>query len=342
MSTLIDLVSDTATRPTQAMRSAMVNALVGDEQKGEDPSVTALETTVAQITGMERALLLPSATMANQIALMLLTSPGDEVLCHENAHIVHYEAGGVSLHARAQLRLLQGGRGQFNGDTVRKAMRTNDPHHPQSAALVIENTSNGGGGSVWPLTKLDDVYTTAHALGLKVHIDGARLWHAAASLQVPMSRLLHGATTVQLCFSKAMGCPFGAVLAMPAALWPKARRWKQAFGGCGRQMGMIAAAMTHAIEHHAPLLHHDHRRAQVLAEALRKLPGMQVEAVDTNLVFFTPPTDSASWLARLRGHNVRMGQVAGSARIRAALHYDIDDEALSKVVHAVSAVHADT
>jgi threonine aldolase len=333
---MIDLISDTATQPTAAMLQAMIASPLGDEQKGEDPTVLALEDESAALLGCERALLLPSATMANQIALLLHAGPGDEVLCHDSAHVFHYEAGGVSMHARAQLRPLSGPRGQFGIDTLVSAIRPDDPHHPVTKAVVIENTSNGGGGSVWPLHDLDLVMATATQHGLAVHVDGARLYNAAVALQVPLARVAEGATTVQMCFSKGLGCPAGAVLAMPAAMWSRARRFKQAFGGCGRQSGILAGAMRHALKHHVTRLQDDHHRAQQLATALAEL-GVDVEPVETNLVFFVHK-QAAQLLAGLKERGIRMGRVAGSDRIRACLHLNINDTDLHHTITALRAL----
>jgi threonine aldolase len=331
---MIDLISDTATLPTPAMLQAMMSARLGDEQKGEDPTVNALQDEAASLLGCERAMMMPSATMANQVALLLHAGPGDEVLCHDSAHIIHYEAGGVSMHARAQLRALTGARGQFSVDTLMAALRADDPHHPVSKAVVIENTSNGGGGSVWPLANLDAIASAATAHGLAMHVDGARLYNAAVALGVPLARVAQGATTVQMCFSKGLGCPMGAVLGMPASMWPRARRFKQAFGGCVRQGGIIAAGMLHALHHHVTRLQDDHHRARTLAAALTNM-GAAVEQVETNLVFFQTHKPVTDLLARLRNHGVRLGRVAGSDRLRACLHLNISDDDLRTTIAAL-------
>jgi threonine aldolase len=336
--TLIDLVSDTATRPTAAMLAATLHAPLGDEQKGEDPTTLALEERVAALLGKERALALPSATMANQIALALHVEAGGEVIAHRTAHVVHYEGGGTSIIARAQPYLIDSPRGVFTADDVAAAIRVDDPHHPRSQCVVVENTSNGGGGTPWPLDVLDGVYALCAARGIAVHVDGARLWHAAAAQQVPLSRLVQGATTVQVCFSKGLGCPFGAVLALPASLWPRARRLKQALGGALRQSGVMTAQMNYALDHHLDALLDDHRRARELGAALAALPGVGVEPVTTNLVFFTVP-DAPAFSAQLRERNVRMAMVSstvspGPTRLRACLHRDIDDTALAAAVEA--------
>jgi threonine aldolase len=339
---MIDLVSDTATRPTAAMKRAMSEALLGDEQKGEDPTTAALEERVAALLGTERALFLPSATMANQIALALHAGAGDEVIAHESAHVVHYEGGGTTMTSRAQLYTLDTPRGIFTGNDVLAAVRADDPHHPRTACVVVENTSNGGGGAVWPLDVYDDVAAVCADRRLALHIDGARLWHAAAALHVPLRRLTQGATSVQVCFSKGLGCPFGAVLALSSSLWPRARRFKQALGGALRQSGVITGAMLWALDHHRERLVDDHRRARAFADGVAAIAGVDVEATDTNLVFFSTARPAKDVLAACAQRGVRFGAVAatvspGRERLRACFHLDVDDAGVEAAVAAVAA-----
>ena len=344
---LVDLVSDTATLPTPAMKQAMVDALLGDEQKGEDPTTRALEERVAALLGCERALLLPSATMANQIALALHAGAGDEVIAHRTSHVVHYEGGGTAMTSRAQVFALDTPRGIFNGTDVVAAVRADDPHHPRTRAIVVENTSNGGGGAVWPVGVFDGVVDAARDHGLAVHVDGARLWNAAVAAGLPAARLVRGATTVQVCFSKGLGCPMGAVLALPSSLWPRARRLKQAMGGALRQSGMLAGAMLYALDHHVDRLAVDHRRARTLGEGLAAIDGVDVEPVETNLVFFrVPGRDPSAVQAALLSRGVRVGAVSktvspGPVRLRACLHLDVDDAGVERAVAGVRAALAD-
>lgn len=341
---LIDLGSDTATRPSAAMLAAMSTAPLGDEQKGEDPTTLALEARVAALLGKERALALPSATMANQIALALHVEAGGEVIAHRSAHVVHYEGGGTSIIARAQPYLLDTPRGVFTAADVEAAIRVDDPHHPRSQCVVIENTSNGGGGTPWPLDVLDEVYAVCAARGLAVHVDGARLWHAAAAQDVPLARLVDGATTVQVCFSKGLGCAFGAVLALPSSLWPRARRLKQALGGALRQSGVMTAAMSYALDHHLPALVDDHRRARRFGDGLRGIAGIVVEPIETNLVFFTV-AEPQRFAAAVLAQGVRISGVAqtvtpGPLRLRACFHRDVDDAMVEQAIAACAAAAA--
>ncbi|MCC7073012.1 MAG: aminotransferase class I/II-fold pyridoxal phosphate-dependent enzyme [Deltaproteobacteria bacterium] len=331
----VDLVSDTATRPTDAMKRAMMSAPLGDEQKGEDPTVRAFEERMAALLGTERALFVPSATMGNQIALALHAQAGDEVVCHRTAHVLNHEGAGAAMTARAQLCPLDTPRGIFTVDDVRRVIRADDPHYPRTRCVVVENTSNGGGGSVWPLPTYDAVAENCRVSGLALHLDGARLFHASVALGVPVARLARGATTVQVCFSKGLGCAFGAVLALPSSLWPRARRLKQALGGCLRQAGIAAGGMLYALDHHVERLADDHRRARALAGGLAGIAGLEVEPVETNLVYFSSTRRSPREVVDgALASGVRVA-AAGPARLRACLHLDVDDAGVELAVRAL-------
>lgn len=340
----VDLVSDTATRPSEGMLDAMRSAPLGDEQKGEDPTVRALEEQAAQLLGKECSLFLPTATMANQIALALLCEPGDEVICHRSAHVFNYETGGTAITARAQTHPVDGDRGIFDGETIRQHLRVDDPHLPRTRVVVVENTSNSGGGTVWPDAAYQSVAEVCDAEGIALHIDGARLMNAAVKRGVAPTHWTTRAETVQMCFSKGLGCPFGAVLAMPQARWHRARRLKQALGGALRQAGVIASAMAYGLEHNVPLLAADHRRAQAFASAVAEQGMFTVEPCETNLVFFRVPDDgsvSADAFCRevLAQKSVRMAP-AGPGRIRACFHLDVDDDGLQRAIDGVRAAVA--
>lgn len=339
---LVDLVSDTATRPTPGMLEAMARAPLGDEQKGEDPTVNALQDRAARLLGQESALFLPSATMANQIALALHCEAGDEVVCHRSAHIYNHETGATAILARAQVQPLDGPHGLFTGSDIKKVLRVDDPHLPRTRAVVVENTSNGGGGTVWPDAYFDSVVDTCREHELRLHIDGARLMNASIARDVPPSHWGARAHTVQMCFSKALGCPFGAVLALPRAQWKAARRKKQALGGALRQAGVIAGAMLFALDHHVERIRDDHVRAQKLASGLAELDGLVVEPCETNLVFFRVEREGftpATFCTGLLEHGVRMGTTI-DGRVRACLHLDVDDEGLDRSLAAAAAVLA--
>lgn len=328
---IVDLFSDTATQPTRGMREAMLSAPLGDEQRRSDPTVNRLEERIAGLLGKERAVLVPSATMANQIAIALHSIPGDEVLCHRSAHVINSEGGGLAANAGVQVLPLAGERGIFDGDTLRAALRIDDPHQPISRAVVVENTSNGGGGSVWPDAAFQSVVQVCRERGLILHIDGARLFNAAVARGVSPAHWGQHAQSVQVCFSKGLGCAFGSVLAVDAALEPRVRRIKQRLGGALRQAGIMAAGMLYALDHHVERLAEDHQRAARLAAALAQLPGLEVSPSDTNIVFLRYLRGPGAELAeRLRQHGVLVYQ-AGD-RLRACTHLGITDRGLERAI----------
>lgn len=336
----VDLISDTATRPTADMLRAMADAPLGDEQKREDPTTAAFEERVAALLGQEKALFVPSATLANQIALALHAGAGDEVLCHNTAHVYHYEGGATSLISRAQMMTLGGARGFFRGADVESALRVDDPHFPKSRVVVVENTSNGGGGGVWPEEYFSEIVEVCRTHRLALHIDGARLMNAAVAAGHSPSHWGSRADTVQVCFSKGLGCPFGAVLAMSEKQYEAARRWKQALGGALRQSGIITAAMQYALDHHVDKLADDHRRAQAFATELDKHDGVTVSPVETNLVFFDvarPEMRPTEFCAALMKKGIRMAP-ARDGRVRACFHLDVDDEALEYTIQSLRQV----
>ena len=337
-SLLLDLASDTATRPTPEMRRFMAEAPVGDEQRGEDPSVNALQEEAARLLGKEAALFLPSATMANQIALRVHTRPGDEILCHELAHIRQYEGGGPAVLSGCLLYPLSGARGIFTADDVRRAIRPDDPHFARTRVVCVENTHNGAGGCVWTPADVTPVAEAAREHGLALHLDGSRLLNAAVALDVSPAALAAPFDTVTLCLSKGLGAPVGALLAADAATIRSARRWKHVFGGAMRQAGIIAAGGLYALRHHVERLRDDHANAVLLAEGLAAIPGVRLDPPpETNLVFFDisgtglSGTEAAE---RLLAAGVRASGTGGT-RLRMVTHLDISRADVERAVHAV-------
>jgi threonine aldolase len=328
---VIDLRSDTATRPTQGMRAAIAAAEVGDEQRREDPTVNALQERVAALLGHEAALFLPTATMANQIALKLHTQPGDVLLAEEHSHVLIYEYGGPAVHAGLVMRGLPGRGGRISAEDVRAAAEPSAKAADQRAALLsLEDTHNSSGGRCWPLEELGAVLSAARDRGLAVHLDGARLLNAAVAQGVPPARIASQFDTATLCLSKGLGCPLGALLAGPAETIERAWREKHLFGGAMRQAGMVAAAGVYALDHHVDRLAEDHGRARRLAEAWheRGLP-VHLEQVETNFV----QLDCAPLgltrdevLLRLRDAGVGLSTTIHATVLRAVTHLDVGDD----------------
>jgi len=346
---VIDLRSDTVTRPTPGMRAAIAAAVVGDEQMQEDPTVNELQERVAELLGQERALFLPTATMANQIALKLYSRPGDVLIAEEHSHVLVYEFGGAAAHAGLLTVGLPGIDGRLTAPQVHAACSTaEDVVDQRPAVLVVENTHNVAGGRVWPLAELDAVVAVARADGVGVHMDGARMMNAAVALGVSPTAVGSRVDTVTLCLSKGLGCPLGAILAGPADLMEVAWRQKFLFGGAMRQAGIVAAAALYALDHHVELLAVDHERARRLGEGWHAagLP-VEIDRLETNFVQIdTSRLDlpRAEVLAVLREAGVGLSPTYGPTHIRAVTHLDLDDDdierALELVPAALEAAHA--
>jgi threonine aldolase len=330
---MIDLRSDTVSRPTEAMRAAIAFAPVGDDVYGDDPTVAKLEQTVAALLGLEDAVYMPTGTMTNQIAVRSHTEPGDAVFVGPDAHIWLGEAGAPSPISGVVVRPLLGARGIFGAEALRDANPVVDEYTPASlsapAKLVcLENTHNAAGGAIWPLETQREVLAAAADLRLAAHLDGARLWHASAATGISEAEYAAGFDSVSVCFSKGLGAPIGSALAGSAAFIARARRFKQLYGGGFRQAGMMAAGALHAIEHHRERLVDDHRRARTLAAAMAALPGLEVdvEGVETNIIRFRSVAMPATELAqRCRERGVVF--LAYNRRdLRAVTHLDVSDE----------------
>ncbi len=326
---MVDLRSDTVTRPTADMRAAMAAAPVGDDVFEEDPTVNRLEAMAADRVGQEAALFVPSGTMANLLAIKLHTRLGDEILMHEDAHPLNYEAGGAAAFAGVQIRALGGARGQMSPDAVTAAIRPDDVHNAPPALLSVEDTANRGGGAVHPLDVLDGLTAAAHARGLACHLDGARAFNAEIASGIPLARRTAGFDTVSFCFSKGLGAPVGSVLCGPRDQLRIARRYRKLLGGGMRQAGVLAAAAIHALEHHVDRLAEDHARARALAAGLTA-DGWSVAVPETNMVYVDAP-GAPALVDALAGLGVRCF-ATGPARIRLVLHLDVDDAGVQEAV----------
>jgi threonine aldolase len=334
---MIDLRSDTATQPTAGMRAAMAAAQVGDEQLREDPTVNELQRRSAELLGQEEALFLPTATMANQIALNVLGRPGGQVIAEERTHTLIFEAGGPAVHSGLVMRGLPGVAGRISPEQLQEVAATADDLQPASI-VVLENTHRSAGGRVWPLAEFETVVSTARELGLGVHLDGARLLNASVAGGTAAAAYGRRADTVTLCFSKGLGCPLGAALAGSASIMREAWRRKFLFGGAMRQAGMVAAAALYALDHHVERLREDHARARRLAEGLAAA-GLPVdpETTETNFVGVELEPLGIS-VVEAEERIAREGILVSSLRpgvLRLATYLGVTDEDIDAAVDAI-------
>jgi threonine aldolase len=339
MNPVIDLRSDTLTQPTPAMREAIAAAAVGDEQKREDPTVNELEQRGAEFLGHEEAVFLPTATMANQIALNILGRPGDALLVERHAHIMLSELGGPAAHSGLLTIGLQGTHGRFSPDQVVSEIRDRTSVHVAPTQVVaVENTHNSAGGRVWPLEELDAIVATCREHDLAVHLDGARLVNAAIATGVDCARLGRGFDTVTLCFSKGLGCPLGAIIAGSAELMVEARRGKHFFGGAMRQAGIVGAAALYAFDHHVDRIADDHARARRLGEGLaRSGVSVDLDQVETNFVQIDVGPDRPAAIDRIKEHGVLVSTTVHPTVVRAVTHLDVSDEDIDVALEAIPA-----
>ena len=295
---MIDLRSDTVTKPSKAMRQAMASAEVDDDVLGHDPTVQRLEEQTAEILGKDAALFVPSGSMANQVALKTLTAPGDEVIMEAQCHMYWYEAGAPAAISGVMCQLIPGKRGLFTGDDLRAVLRSPDVHFPRTTLVCVEDTHNRGGGSVWPIEQIADVAAAARGAGLKLHLDGARLWNAAAASGVSEAEHAKYFDSVAVCFSKGLGAPVGSAIAGDADFITEAKRFRKMFGGGMRQAGIIAAGALYALENNRDRIADDHANAKRLAEGLAEIDGIEIDpaTVETNLVYFRVTTIPAAKL----------------------------------------------
>jgi threonine aldolase len=329
----VNLYSDTQTRPTEGMRRAIADAEVGDEQRFLDPTVTALQERVAELLGHEAALFLPTGTLCNAISFRLHLRPGgDEVLLDQSAHPIIAEAGSPAALSHAMTQKLDGDGGIFTAQQVEAGIR--DPGNrylPRSRLLSVEQTTNMGGGRIWPLAAIEDVLDVARRHGLRAHMDGARLMNAVVASGVPAADFASGFDTAWVDFSKGLGAPVGAVLAGSRDLIQEAWRYKQMMGGALRQAGIVAAGCLYALDHHVERLAEDHANARRLAEGLEQL-GLDVQPPETNIVI-CPVEDAPGLTARLAERGVEVS-AAGPGRIRMLTHLDVDEAGIERALAA--------
>lgn len=334
---MIDLSSDTATKPTEAMREAILKAPVGDEQRLEDPTVLKLIDAVCERLGKPAGLYLPSGTMCNLISVKTHTRMGDAVFLGNNCHVLRCETGAAAAVSGVILDTVECENGIFDGEQLEAAFYEQNPYTPRPSLVCVEQSHNFAGGAIWPLEKLQSVQEVAKKHKLQVHMDGARLFNASVASGVSAATYAQTCDSVWVDFTKGLGAPLGSVLCGSEEFIAEARRYKHMFGGAMRQAGMMAAGCLFALEHHVERLAEDHRRARELADFLGTLPGFEMFPVDTNLIFFRPGDfDASDFLEQLESRGLRMSRVGPLAR--AVTHLDIDDEDLAESKRILSEV----
>jgi threonine aldolase len=337
MAAIIDLRSDTVTKPGEGMRKAMAQAEVGDDVYGEDPTVNALQERIAGMLGKEAAVWVPSGTMANQIAIGALVGPGEEIIVERGCHVVNYEGGAISALWGAQALVIDGPRGIYTPQTLKAALRSSKgDHDPLQRAVAIENTHNRGGGSIWRLSEMEAVADVAHAAGLMVHLDGARLWNAHVASEVPLKSFTAKCDTVSVCLSKGLGAPAGSVVAASRQMIAKMRRLRKRVGGGLRQAGILAAAGMYALDHHIQRLQDDHESARQLAQ---KVP-LAWHTPETNILL--ADVNNAPQLVDAARKEGLLINAVSQTRIRAVTHLDFPlkevEEAAARLRRAAAAL----
>ena len=339
---VVDLRSDTVTRPTQEMLHAMMEAKVGDDVLGDDPTVLTLQEKAAEMFGKEAALFCPSGTMCNQIAINILTKPRDEVICSSSSHVYLYEGGGMAFNSQVSARLIEGDRGRLKAAQIEKEINPDNEHFPNTSLVVLENTCNKGGGSIYAEEEIASISSLCRKKELRLHLDGARLFNAVIANGYPIKRLSAYFDTISVCLSKGLGAPVGSLLLGSKMQIREAIRLRKVLGGGMRQAGYLAAAGIYALDHHIERLEKDHERAKYLGDLLSNHPGiLSVAPVDTNIIIFEPDPMWKSpfqLIAEMEAEGVR-GIGFGPKHIRWVTHLDIDDSMIAyteKVLKRIS------
>jgi threonine aldolase len=336
---MIDLRSDTVTKPTPAMRQAMFEAEVGDDVYGEDPTVNRLEQRAAEVAGKEAALFVPTGTMGNTIAIKLLTQHGEEVICDSRAHLLDWELSMLAWFSGCLIRSAGAPDGILTWDLISTVLKRGGPHSARTGAIEIENTHNMAGGRIYPQDVIDDICDRAHHAGVPVHMDGARVFNASEATGIPVSEIVANVDTVMFCLSKALGAPVGSILAGPAKLIERGRLLRKRLGGGMRQAGVLAAAGLIALEESPKCLGVDHANARLLADRLQDIEGVAVAPVETNIVIFTLPAgvslDGASSALNARGILINP---VNNRFLRAVTHYDVSRAQCIEAVEALDEI----
>ncbi|MBW2084765.1 MAG: low-specificity L-threonine aldolase [Deltaproteobacteria bacterium] len=338
----VDLRSDTVTKPTPEMREVMAKAPVGDDVFGEDPSINALQEKAADLLGLEAALFVPSGTMANQIAIKVLTRPGDEVILEVGSHPFNFESGAAAVISSVQLRTLTGKRGLLEPEQFERAIRPDDIHYTPTRAFCLENTHNRGGGSIYPLEMVAAVRKVADAHGIVMHLDGARIFNACVATGLKPADYAQYFETVAFCLSKGLGAPVGSIIAGDKTIIKEALRWRKVFGGAMRQAGILAAAGIYALDHNVDRLAEDHANARFLAQRLAELDGIEIDPaeVETNIIIFKithPRLNAPELTERLKAREVLVLPVSPDS-IRAVTHLNVDRKGVERALETIKMV----
>jgi threonine aldolase len=339
---MIDLRSDTVTQPTEEMRKAMFRARVGDDVFGEDPTVNLLQEKISELTGKEAALFVASGTMGNQVCINVHTQPGNEIIVERNAHLYNYESGAPGLLSGVQIMPIPGQRGSFTLEQVREVIRPFNVHHPRTALICMENTHNREGGTIFPLDEMTKISRFARESGIKLHLDGARLWNASVATGILIRQYCELFDSVSMCFSKGLGAPVGSIISGSRDFIDKAHYYRKVYGGGMRQAGILAAAALYAVEHHIKRLEEDHTRARMLGEFIATVPGIEFDAdsAQTNIIIFNVKNTGYSGqqvIDRLQQSGIKMLTFAGT-KIRAVTHLHITDQDIKNTIKVLKEI----
>ncbi|MGA2463130.1 MAG: low-specificity L-threonine aldolase [Thermodesulfobacteriota bacterium] len=344
MKDFIDLRSDTVTKPTPPMRKAMAEAEVGDDVFGEDPTVNALQEKVAKLLGKEAAIFVPSGTMANQLAIKSHTQPGDEVIIEATSHPYNFEGGAGAALSGVQFYCLKGLRGILDASQIEEAIRSEDHHFPVTRLICLENTHNRGGGSIYPIEKIAQIYRLAKSKGLLIHLDGARLWNASVATGIKPHEYAQWADSVSVCLSKGLGAPIGSIVAGSKTFIDRVHRFRKMFGGGMRQVGIIAAAGIYALDHHIERLGEDHQNAKHLALGLKELKGVSIDPdqVETNIIIFNIADTGMTAFQMTEAMKTKgvLIHPVSKTQIRLVTHLDVSSEDIEKALKAFEKVLA--
>jgi threonine aldolase len=342
MDDFIDLRSDTVTRPTPEMRKAMFEAAVGDDVFGEDPTINALQEKAAGLLGKEAALFVASGTMANQLSIKAHTQPGDEVIIEAGGHAMNFEGGAGAVLSAVQFFGIPGNRGIFTAGQVEGAVRADDPHFPVSRLVVVENTHNRGGGAVFPLKNIRQIREVADRKGLRMHMDGARLWNACVASGASPGEYAAPFDSVSVCLSKGLGCPAGSLVVGSRDFVKRVHRFRKMVGGGMRQVGFLAAAGIYALDHHINRMEEDHRKAKKMAQGLARIKNLLIrpEEVETNILFFdvSPAERTAQEVAAALGERGVRVHPTAKTRIRCVTHLDVSLADIDRALEIIAGV----